>query len=105
MSLIQKWWPERILSAEWANSPADLAYPKPWPSPNALGGMNSAIWRVRMPAAREAYQALPDGEWKLIWRPQDGLKLLFHLKAHPHKQHDLTGAEAHAQTLAVSTPG
>lgn len=50
---------------------------------------------------QQAFHALTDGEWKLIWRPHDGRELLFNLQRDPREEHDLARADAHAETLAT----
>lgn len=49
----------------------------------------------------QAFHALTDGEWKYIWRPQSGRELLFNLLQDPREEKDLSGADAHADTLST----
>lgn len=48
----------------------------------------------------QAFHALTDGEWKYIWRPQDGREHLFNLVQDPREEKDLSGVDAYAATLS-----
>ena len=47
----------------------------------------------------QAFQALTDGEWKYIWRPNSGREHLFNLVQDPREEKDLSKVEAHADKL------
>ena len=48
---------------------------------------------------QQAFHALTDGRFKYIWRPDDGLELLFDLDADPRELHDLARVPSQAATL------
>jgi len=49
----------------------------------------------------QAYQALTDGTYKYIWRPEDGREQLFNLDKDPREEHDLSNDPSHRATLEM----
>ncbi len=47
----------------------------------------------------QGFQALTDGRFKYIWRPQSGAEQLFDLAADPREERDLAAVAAHRATL------
>ena len=49
---------------------------------------------------QNCYQSLTSSRWKYIWNPVTGAEQLFDLESDPQETAELSGADAHAETLA-----